>query len=176
MKIKHKKRFTLYCVLYGIGYLFFCILGGIYSGVKVSDHPLLSHMAISCGMPVGVRNLSTNLFLWAILSFFLVLFILWQTDLTQQKLNRIALLCLGLNTLFSCLSQGIVAWIVGGTAEGLFIMLCTVVTLFAIVAFAIGITYVVQKKNGAWDSYEAFSDIMTEEEFARWKNRRKKTR
>lgn len=140
--IKNKKRFILYCTLYVIGYLFFCIIGGINSGIMISDNPVLSQMLIYYGMPVGVRNLSVTMFLWIIISFFLVLFILWQTDLSQQKLNRTALLCLGLNI------------------------------LFAIVAIAIGITYFVQKKSGALNSYEAFSDIMTEDEFERWQKKR----
>lgn len=140
--IKNKKRFILYCTLYVIGYLFFCIIGGINSGIMISDNPVLSQMLIYYGMPVGVRNLSVTMFLWIIISFFLVLFILWQTDLSQQKLNRTALLCLGLNI------------------------------LFAIVAIAIGITYFVQKKSGALNSYEAFSDIMTEDEFEQWQKKR----
>lgn len=140
--IKNKKRFILYCTLYVIGYLFFCIIGGINSGIMISDNPVLSQMLIYYGMPVGVRNLSVTMFLWIIISFFLVLFILWQTDLSQQKLNRTALLCLGLNI------------------------------LFAIVAIAIGITYFVQKKRGALNSYEAFSDIMTEDEFEQWQKKR----
>lgn len=140
--IKNKKRFILYCTLYVIGYLFFCIIGGINSGIMISDNPVLSQMLIYYGMPVGVRNLSVTMFLWIIISFFLVLFILWQTDLSQQKLNRTALLCLGLNI------------------------------LFAIVAIAIGITYFVQKKSGALNSYEAFSDIMTEDEFEQWQKKK----
>ena len=140
--IKNKKRFILYCTLYVIGYLFFCIIGGINSGIMISDNPVLSQMLIYYGMPVVVRNLSVTMFLWIIISFFLVLFILWQTDLSQQKLNRTALLCLGLNI------------------------------LFAIVAIAIGITYFVQKKSGALNSYEAFSDIMTEDEFEQWQKKK----
>ena len=62
--------------------------------------------------------------------------------MSQQKLNRTALLCLGLNI------------------------------LFAIVAIAIGITYFVQKKSGALNSYEAFSDIMTEDEFEQWQKKK----
>ena len=170
--IKNKKRFILYCTLYVIGYLFFCIIGGINSGIMISDNPVLSQMLIYYGMPVGVRNLSVTMFLWIIISFFLVLFILWQTDLIQQKLNRTALLCLGLNILFACLSRGIVEWIVSGVAEGLITMLIIFIELFAIVAIAIGITYFVQKKRGALNSYEAFSDIMTEDEFEQWQKKR----
>lgn len=133
-------------------------MGGINSGVMISDDPVLSLMVIYYGMPVGVRNLSVTMLLWIILSFFLVLFILWQTDLVGQKLNRTALICQGINLLFTCLSRGIVECIVSGVAEGLFTMLTIVAVLFAIVGVAIGITYFVQKKNGVWNSYEAFSD------------------
>ena len=67
-----------------------------------------------------------------------------------------------------------IATIVSGVAEGLFTMLIIVAVLFAIVGVAIGITYFVQKKNGVLNSYEAFSDIMTEDEFERWQKRKNK--
>ena len=142
--------------------------------MKISDNPALDIMIRSSGLPVGVRNLSLVMFIWIILSFFLVLSILWQTDLAGQKLNRTALICLGINLLFTCLSRGIVESIVSGVAEGLFTMLIIVAVLFAIVGVAIGITYFVQKKNGVLNSYEAFSDIMTEDEFERWQKRKNK--
>lgn len=90
MKIKNKTRFRVLCALYVIGYLFFCILGGMNSGMMISDSPALEFAAIYYGLPVGVRNLSVSMFVWIILSFFLVLAILWQTDLSKQKLNRTA--------------------------------------------------------------------------------------
>ena len=55
-------------------------------------------------------------------------------------------------------------------------MLIIVAVLFAIVGVAIGITYFVQKKNGVLNSYEAFSDIMTEDEFERWQKRKNKVK
>lgn len=84
MKIKNKTRFRVLCALYVIGYLFFCILGGMNSGMMISDSPALAFAAIYYGLPVGVRNLSVSMFVWIILSFFLVLAILWQTNLSKQ--------------------------------------------------------------------------------------------
>lgn len=100
MKIKNKKRLIVFLTLYIVGYLYFCIFGGINYGMKISDNPALDIMIRSSGLPVGV--------------------------------------------------------------------------LFAIVGVAIGITYFVQKKNGVLNSYEAFSDIMTEDEFERWQKRKNK--
>ena len=117
MKIKNKTRFRVLCALYVIGYLFFCILGGMNSGMMISDSPALAFAAIYYGLPVGVRNLSVSMFVWIILSFFLVLAILWQTNLSKQKLNRTALLCLGGNMLLTCLSRGIVEWLVRRTVH-----------------------------------------------------------
>ena len=176
MKIKNKKRLIVFSTLYIVGYLYFCIFGGINYGMKISDNPAIDIMIRFSGLPVGVRNLSLVIFIWIILSFFLVLFILWQTDLVGQKLNRTALICQGINLLFTCLSRGIVECIVSDVAEGLFTMLIIVAVLFAMVGVAIGITYFVQKMNGAWNSYEAFSDIMTEDEFERWQKRKNKTK
>lgn len=42
MKIKNKTRFRVLCALYVIGYLFFCILGGMNSGMMISDSPALN--------------------------------------------------------------------------------------------------------------------------------------
>lgn len=150
----------------------YCILGGMNSGMMISDSPALEFAAIYYGLPVGVRNLSVSMFVWIILSFFLVLAILWQTDLSKQKLNRTALLCLGGNMLLTCLSRGIVEWLVSGVAEGLFTMLVILASLLVMVGGGIGMAYLVQKKNGALDTYEAFSDIMTEEEFEKWQRRK----
>lgn len=176
MKIKNKKRLIIFSILYIVGYLYFCIFGGLNYGMKISDNKVLDIMIRFSGVPVGVRNLSLVIFIWIILSFFLVLFILWQTNLDGQKLNRTVLICQGINLLFICLSRGIVEWIVSGVAEGLFTMLIIFVVLFAMVGAALGITYFVQKKNGVLNSYEAFSDIMTEDEFERWQKRKNKTK
>lgn len=46
MKIKNKTRFRVLCALYVIGYLFFCILGGMNSGMMISDSPALAFAAI----------------------------------------------------------------------------------------------------------------------------------
>ena len=116
MKVKNKKRLIIFSTLYIVGYLYFCIFGGINYGMKISDNPALDIMIRSSGFPVGVRNLSLVIFIWIILSFFMVLSILWQTDLAGQKLNRTALICLGINLLFTCLSRGIVESIVSGVA------------------------------------------------------------
>lgn len=35
MKIKNKTRFRVLCTLYVIGYLFFCIFGGMNSGMMI---------------------------------------------------------------------------------------------------------------------------------------------
>lgn len=147
MKIKNKKRLIVFSTLYIVGYLYFCIFGGINYGMKISDNPAIDIMIRFSGLPVGVRNLSLVIFIWIILSFFLVLFILWQTDLVGQKLNRTALICQGINLLFTCLSRGIEECIVSGVAEGLFTMLIIVAVLFAMVGVAIGITYLYKNER-----------------------------
>lgn len=74
--------------------------------------------------------------------------------------------------MLTCLSRGIVEWLVSGVAEGLFTMLVIMVSILVMVGGGIGMAYLVQKKNGALDTYEAFSDIMTEEEFEKWQRRK----
>ena len=171
--IKNKKMFIVFIVLYIIGYLYFCIYGGINVGTLVKDKFLLRELLIFSDMPVGALNLSTYVFLWIIISFFLVLFIVWQTNVTGPKLNRTALLCEGVNILLICFSRAIVEAIVSGIKEGLFTALVIIITLLAIVGSALLITYLVQRKNGSLNSYESYSDIMTEEEFERWQERKK---
>ncbi len=50
-------------------------------------------------------------------------------------------------------------------------MLVILASLLVMVGGGIGMAYLVQKKNGALDTYEAFSDIMTEEEFEKWQQK-----
>lgn len=50
MKIKNKTRFRVLCTLYVIGYLFFCIFGGMNSGMMISDSPALEFAAIYYGI------------------------------------------------------------------------------------------------------------------------------
>ena len=51
-------------------------------------------------------------------------------------------------------------------------MLVILASILVMVGGGIGMAYLVQKKNGALDTYEAFSDIMTEEEFEKWQRRK----
>lgn len=176
MKIKNKKRFKLMVILYIAGYFYFCIIGGINNGIKISDNSILKSMILFSDMPVGAVNLSVNIFMWVIISFFIVLFILWQTDLSGVRLNRMVLICQGTNILMLCLSRGIVEWLVSGIAAGLLTMLTIIIVLFVIVSISVGLTYLIQKKNGMINSYEAFSDIMSEDEFEKWKRRKNKTK
>lgn len=173
--MKNKKKFILFVVLYVIGYLYFCIYGGMNAGMKISDNPVLQSLFLFSNMPVGVINLSLYEFVWIVLSFFLILFMIWQTDLTGPKLNRTALLWQGLNLVFTCLSRGFVEILVSGVTTGFYMILSIIAFLVIIVGIALLMTYLIQKKNGALNSYDAYSDIMTEDEFERWqdkKNRR----
>lgn len=69
MKIKNKKRLIVFSTLYIVGYLYFCIFGGINYGMKISDNPAIDIMIRFSGLPVGVRNLSLVIFIWIILFF-----------------------------------------------------------------------------------------------------------
>lgn len=69
------------------------------------------------------------------------------------------------------MSWGIAEWIVSGVADGIFTILIIIIVFLALVGVSIGITYLVQKKKGVLNSYEAFSDIMTEDEFERWQKK-----
>lgn len=170
--MKNKKRFIMLVVLYIIGYLYFCIYGGINDGMKVSDSVLLRRAVISFNMPYGVRNLSINMFVWIAVSFFLIAFILNQTELKGPRANRIFLICYGIHMIITCLSRGIVEWIAG--EDGLSTTLTILIVLMILVGGSVGITYLVFKKKGWLNSYQAYSDIMTEEEFERWQKKRSK--
>lgn len=102
----------------------------------------------------------------------MVLFILWQTNLSGPKLNRYALIFEGINIVFICISRGIVELIIG--KNGFSTIIITLLFLLCGVGISLLITYLVQKKNGMLDSYQAYSDIMTEEEFERWMRKKNK--
>lgn len=92
--------------------------------------------------------------------------------MTGIRLNRIALISEALNLLFILLSKAIVEAIFSGVTSALNTLLIIIVVLLFLVGSAFLITYLVQK-NGMLDSYEAFSDIMTEKEFKHWQERKK---
>lgn len=173
MKIKNKKRFVIFSILYVLGYLYLCIVCGMSSGAKISDNAVLNTMVMFSDLPITIRNMKITMFIWIILSFFLVLFIIWQTDLSGKKLNRTALIFEGINLLLNCLSDVVIESIVGGVSEGLSTLLTGFVTLSIIVGLSLAITYFVQKKNGRLNSYEAYSDIMTREEFEKWQRKKR---
>lgn len=150
MKIKNKKKFIFYIILYCIGYVFFCLfLGGTGKGAILS---------------------------WEFVSFFLILFILWQTDLENQKLNRTALLLEGLNILNSCLALAILTGISEGFSKGLFMVIMVLIVFAAIVGGSFLAYYRFLKWDGSLDQldqYESFSDVITPEEFAKWQEKKK---
>lgn len=94
--------------------------------------------------------------------------------MTGIRLNRIAFISEALNLLFILLSKAIVEAIVSGVTSALNTLLIIIVVILFLVGSAFLITYLVQKKKGMLDSYEAFSDIMTEEEFKHWQERKKR--
>lgn len=169
--MKNKKRFIFFIILYVIGYLFFCIYGGINNRINVSDAQSKWPLLFS-NMPTGVIKLSMNLNLWITISFFLILFILWQTNLTDQKLNRTGLIACGVHIVITGLSFGIVEWLVG--RDGLVISITIIVEFIVIVSIAVILTYFINKKQGTQDSYIQYMDIMTEEEFLKWQEKKKK--
>lgn len=81
MKIKNKKRLIVLSTLYIVGYLYFCIFGGINYGMKISDHTALEMIIVSLGIPVVVRNLSITIFIWIILSVFFWRFLLYGSQI-----------------------------------------------------------------------------------------------
>lgn len=155
--MKNRKGFIIGVCLYIIGYLYFCIYGGFNYGLKVSDNPLLKNRVLFSSMPVGVINLSMSMFLWIIISFFLILFIIWQTNLKGVRLNRTALICYAIHMIITCLSRGIVELLSG--KNGISISLFIIIIVFVLVVVSFIITYFVQKKNGMLNNYLGYSDI-----------------
>lgn len=140
--------------------------------MKISDNPVLLHKMLHSDFPIGVIDMSISMLVWVIVSFFLVLFIMWQTNLSGVKLNRSFFLCYGIHMVITCLSRGIVECIVGGNGISTSVTILTF--LMVLVGVSFGITYLVQKKNGMLNSYQAYSDIMTEEEFERWQKKKQR--
>ena len=92
-------------------------------------------------MPVGIINLLMSMFIWIIISFFLILFILWQTNLKGVRLNRIVLVCYAILMIITCLSTGIVEWL--SDRNDISISLFIIIILFALIGLAFIITYFV---------------------------------
>lgn len=169
MKIKHKIRFIVFLTVYVLGYLFFCIYVPCVSDSKVKDSMALTILAQKADwIAVTPYNMNASVFIWFVPSFFLIIFMIWQTDLVEQKLNRTVLICEGLNLVLICLSLAIVDFICGGdgwSTGAVMIIVLVLVTLGGIALAVIG-TKIAGTYNP--DSYDAYMDVMTKEEFDRW--------
>lgn len=150
MKIVNKKKFILYIILYCLGYAFFCLyLGGTEKG---------------------------NIVLWSIISFFLVLFILWQTTLKDQKLVRMSILFESINILISSLTYAITIGMSDGFSSSFYLAIFVIIFLALLVGGTFLGIYLFLKWDGSLDQldqYESYSDVMTPEEFARWQEKKK---
>lgn len=169
--VKHKVRFSIFAALYVLGYLYFCICGGFAHVNKVSDSMAFRYIVYRYNLPVGSLNMSQNIFIWMLLSFFLILFILWQTNLSNQKLNRAFLLCEGANILFTCLSLGVIELITG--KDGVFMIICILMVLLVIIGIPILLIFYIPFKKGKLE-YSSVCDIMTESEYNNWIQKRKR--
>lgn len=169
--IKHKIRFSIFAALYILGYLYFCICGGLAHVNKVSNSMAFRYIVYRYNLPVGSLNMSQNMFIWVLLSFFIVLFILWQTNLINQKLNRSFLFCEGMNILFTCLSFGVIELITG--KDGVFMIICILMALLLIIGIPVLLIFYIPFKKGRLE-YSSVCDIMTESEYNKWMEKRKR--
>ena len=177
MQVKNKPIFIFLIITYAIGYFFFCIFGGINSGAEaIGDSALGLMFLMLSNVPFGVRNLSMNAFLWTIISLILTLFICWQFSYeSKQKLNRTVLLSELLNILLIVVSGGLCEGITTGFSSFSFVLsVLPVLIVLAMVLVAIGMTAVIQIKQGH-TGYEYYQDILTREEYdkliQKWKKK-----
>ena len=170
MKIIHKKRFIFFILLYVIGYLYFCVFGSFINNLKVGDTLTGRYLIISDFLPATAYNLSTNIAIFVVVSFFLILFIVWQTNLEGPKLNRTVLLVEGLNIYIICLSFAIVDAIVGNNFLSTAMIITITITVVYILGFLIAYLATKNKKK----DYTNFMDIMTKEEYDAWQNKKLK--
>ncbi|MCQ2432786.1 MAG: hypothetical protein MJ175_09315 [Clostridia bacterium] len=169
--IRNQARFILLSCIYAVGYLFFCIIGGLIHGVgdqSLSETPLRFALLLSDSLPLSLYRMAPNLFIWVILSFFLILFLVWQTSLKGQKLNRTVLFAEGGNLLLTCLSYAVCDGIMGG--NGFLTAAIILGALFVIVGIPLFFVIRYMNKNKEKITYQQVMDIMTEEEFRKWKS------
>lgn len=169
MKIKNKKRLIVLSTLYIVGYLYFCIFGGINYGMKISDHTALEMIIVSLGIPVVVRNLSITIFIWIILSVFSGAFYYMAVRFDWSKVNQNNFDLPGNQSSFHFFIERYCRvdcwWCCGWTFYNVD-HLCR--TLFF--SWCRHRNHIFRKqKTGRLNSYEAFSDILTEDEFEQWK-------
>ncbi len=173
MKIKNKKRFILYILLYIIGFLYFHVYIDV---IRSGGSRRFASMAfwISGGRTTALKQPGMMLFVG--LSFFLIVLILKQTDLTGPKLNRTFLLLYGLNLVVGGFVDNLVRWLFSD--DSIEDLLTALEITFGAWLFVLGlpltILYIVWKKTGHSATYRTVADIMTEEEFARWQDKKKR--
>lgn len=113
-------------------------------------------------------NLSPSLFnaplaamVWTAVSFFLILFTAWQTDLKAQKLTRFVLLAESFNLVLTVIGMTI--------GEGIRFTIIMLGLLFLLLA--VPTLIVIKEMNGTYD----YSDVLTPAEYEAYKNRKRRT-
>lgn len=147
--IINRTAFIALTIVYIILYISMCVISPILQGIT--------------SMKASTSEI------WVLVSFFLIEFIVWQTDLKAQKLNRTFLALYGLNLVLTVLSIGIIDLILNKTLD---IIVMIIAALLIIIALALFMTYIIQKINGVSNDYDSYRDILTEEEFNRIQQKR----
>ncbi|MCD7893825.1 MAG: hypothetical protein LUG60_09010 [Erysipelotrichaceae bacterium] len=170
-KSKSKLKITLYVIVYIFAYLYLCILCNIGDPASVSQTPL-RWLVFLLDSPITLLAMSWSIYLWIFVSFFLTLFIIWETDLDGPKLNRAAFIGIGILFLLTCISFMLTSYFNGSSILAVLVAIVFVI----ITCFGGGILfwYYQLKKQGKLDVYESYKDIMTEEEFNHWQERKHK--
>lgn len=147
--IINRTAFITLTIVYIILYISMCVISPILQGIT--------------SMKASTSEI------WVLISFFLIEFIVWQTDLKAQKLNRTFLALYGVNLVLTALSIGIIDLILNKTLD---IMVLLIAALLIMIALALFLTYIIQKIKGVSDDYDSYRDILTEEEFSRIQQKR----
>ncbi|MCD7840676.1 MAG: hypothetical protein LUG46_08640 [Erysipelotrichaceae bacterium] len=170
--MKKKFKIALFIILYIIAYLYLCILCNIGDPTSVSQTPL-RWLVFLLDSPITLLAMSWSLYLWIIIAFFLTLFIVWEMDLEGPKLNRAVFIGIGITLLLTFAS-----FIITAQSSDVW---ATVLGIVIGVGLCFGggflLFYLMMKKQGRLDelnNYNSYKDIMTEEEFNKWQERKHK--
>lgn len=174
-KINNITLFVLFTTLYILGYILFCASKDVVTineAGKTTFVVLILTKFLPMSAVKSALNLSSNALVWLFVSMLLVVGIISQINAKGQKTTRYGLVGVLINLYLTIASGGIVK-LFHGDCSGIITIISVTVVLGVIIGVAFKITYNFLMESGKMNQYSMWCDILTQEEFDRWQEKKK---
>lgn len=152
IRIENKRKFRFFAALYIVTFTVYCILCISRAVVTFTMGDISHYLLLLPNMSYAVYHGPLIAVIYVPVSFFEILFIVWQTNLKEQRLNRFILFFMTINIALA---------VIGITLkDGIGTVITALLVLALLIVIPTFIVFRIKKKNGTLD----VSDIMTSEE------------